>query len=193
MDFAEGYFRSNFKIVVLGDGGVGKTAIVQNLRGESFSANYLLTIGADITTYSLNHNGQPLNLQIWDLAGQQRFRTVRNLYYGGARGAILVFDLTRQESFYNLTAWKDDLFEFTGRKVPSIILGNKADIESSQFDNYDLVYEFIDELETIYSDEYNRDDFKVPFLETSAKTGQNIPQAFDALGKLLVDYREVIQ
>ena len=192
MDFAEGYFRSNFKVCVLGDGGVGKTAIVQNLTGESFSANYRLTIGTDITTYRLNHDGQPLSLQLWDLAGQTRFDIVRNLYYSGSRGAILVFDLTRQETLQNLTKWREDLFNYSGRKVPIILLGNKADVKSSRFDYYIPVNKFISELEEIYSLEYNCDDFKVPFLETSAKTGQNILSAFDALGQLLIFYQKLI-
>ena len=193
MEFAEGYFRSNFKICVLGDGGVGKTAIIQHLSGESFSANYLLTIGADITTYGLNANGTLLNLQLWDLAGQKRFNVVRNLYYSGARGAILVFDLTRRESFQNLINWKEELFRHSGRKVPIILLGNKVDVENSHFDDYTTIQNFINEIETAYRQEYNSDKLKVPFLKTSAKTGENIHTAFDFLGQLLLAYRKLIQ
>ena len=131
MEFAEGFFRSNYKIIILGDGGVGKTALIQNLLGEKFTKSYLLTIGCDISTYKYDHDGQILSLQLWDLAGQQRFNVVRNLYYGGARAAIFVFDLTRPESFLNLEKWKDELFFHVGRKVPIILLGNKSDLNSS--------------------------------------------------------------
>ena len=140
MDFAEGIFRLNFKVCVLGDGGVGKTAIIQHLLGRTFTTNYLLTIGTDISTFQLHHNGKNLKIQLWDLAGQTRFEVVRNLYFSGARAGILVFDLTREASLQSLAKWKEEIFSHSQRKLPLLILGNKSDLDSShlQIPNQDL-------------------------------------------------------
>lgn len=192
MEFAEGFFRSNFKIVVLGDGGVGKTAIIRSLLGESFSTNYLLTIGTDITTYKHDYNGQLLKLQIWDLAGQARFDVVRNLYYGGARAAILVFDLTRTESFLNLEKWKEDLFLHAGRKIPIIVLGNKSDLDSSLFLDVDPVFSFVQSIDALYEEEFNTDRLKVSYLITSAQTGENIKEAFQILAENLLTHQKIL-
>jgi len=192
MEFAEGFFRSNFKIVVLGDGGVGKTAIIQNLLGQRFSKNYLLTIGTDITTYKHDHNGQILSLQLWDLAGQQRFDVVRNLYYGGARAGILVFDLTRAESFLNLEKWREELFLHTRRKIPLIVLGNKSDLDSSKFLDVDPVFSFIQSIDAQYEQEYNTDKLKVSYLITSALTGENIKEAFQIIAENLLVHQKIL-
>ncbi len=192
MEFAEGIFRSNFKIVVLGDGGVGKTAIIQHLLGKQFTSNYLLTIGVDISTYKLPYEGKTLKLQIWDLAGQVRFETVRNLYYNGARAAILVFDLTRHESFQSLLKWKNDLFLHAGKTIPIILLGNKSDLGSSEFEDKSTVQTFLDEINTIYDKEYENNQLKVPYLCTSALNGTNIMKAFDKLGELLIMFQNQI-
>ena len=192
MEFAEGIFRSNFKIVVLGDGGVGKTAIIQHLLGKQFTSSYLLTIGADISTYRLPYEGKTLSLQLWDLAGQVRFDVVRNLYYSGARGAILVFDLTRHESFQNLVRWKDDLFQHTGKKIPIILLGNKSDLGYSEFEDKSIIRSFLEGLNTIYDEEYENNQLKVPYLCTSAINGTNIMKSFEKLGELLIIYQNQI-
>ena len=192
MEFAEGIFRLHFKIVVLGDGGVGKTAIIQHLLGKQFTSSYLLTIGADISTYQLPYEGKILSLQLWDLAGQVRFNIVRNLYYSGARAAILVFDLTRHESFQNLEKWKDDLFRHTGKKIPIILLGNKSDLGNSEFDDKSTVQVFLEGINTIYDEEYENNQLKVPYLCTSALNGTNIIKAFDILGELLITYQNQI-
>ncbi|MHA2346674.1 MAG: Rab family GTPase [Candidatus Hodarchaeales archaeon] len=192
MEFAEGIFRSNFKIVVLGDGGVGKTAIIQHLLGKEFTSSYLLTIGADISTYKLNHEGKTLSLQIWDLAGQERFDIVRNLYYSGARAAILVFDLTRPESFQNLEKWMADLFLHAGKKIPIILLGNKSDLKGEEFEDDKSVNSLLEKIDKLYDDEYENNMLKVPYLRTSAQTGENILKAFDNLGNVLITYQKQI-
>ena len=192
MEFAEGFFRSNFKIVILGDGGVGKTAIIQNLLGQRFTKNYLLTIGCDITTYKQDHEGQILKLQLWDLAGQQRFDVVRNLYYGGARAAILVFDLTRTDSFLNLDKWKEELFLHVGRKIPILVLGNKSDLDSSQFVDTDPVFSFVQSIDNLYEQEFKTDKLKVSYLVTSAQTGENIKEVFQILAENLLIHQKIL-
>jgi len=192
MEFAEGFFRSNFKIVICGDGGVGKTALIQSLLSEQFSKSYLLTIGCDISTYKHDHDGQILSLQLWDLAGQQRFDVVRNLYYGGARAAIFVFDLTRTESFLNLEKWKDELFLHVGRKIPILVLGNKSDLDNSQFVDSDPVFSFVQSIDKLFEQEFNTDKLKVSYLITSAQTGENVKEAFQILADNLLTHQGIL-
>lgn len=190
MDFAEGVFRTNFKVCVLGDGGVGKTAIIQHLLGKAFTTNYLLTIGTDISTFKLSHNGKSLSLQLWDLAGQSRFDIIRNMYFSGARAGVLVFDLTRPTSLQSLSKWKEEIFLHSQRKVPIIILGNKSDLEEAHFDYQDPVDQFKSQIETEYNETYENNEIFVPFYETSARSGDNILKAFDSLGEVLLTYQK---
>ncbi|MHA1994040.1 MAG: Rab family GTPase [Candidatus Hodarchaeales archaeon] len=192
MDFAEGIFRTNFKVCVLGDGGVGKTALIQHLLGKAFTTNYLLTIGTDISTFQLQHNGKTLSLQLWDLAGQARFDVIRNMYFSGARAGILVFDLTRPTSLQSLEKWKEEIFIYSQRKVPIMILGNKSDLVESHFSYIEPVESFISSIENEYHDEYENNELKVPFHTTSAQTGENVVKAFDSLGQVLLTYQNQV-
>ncbi|MHA1976603.1 MAG: Rab family GTPase [Candidatus Hodarchaeales archaeon] len=190
LDFAEGIFRKNFKVCVIGDGGVGKTALIQHLLGRTFTTNYLLTIGTDISTFQLQHNGQTLRLQLWDLAGQSRFDIIRNMYFSGARAGVLVFDLTRPASLQSLSKWKDEIFLHSQRKIPIVILGNKSDLEEAHFSYHDTVENFRSELEREYDEAYESNELFVPFHSTSAQTGKNVLKAFDSLGEVLLVYQK---
>ncbi len=190
MDFAEGVFRTNFKVCVIGDGGVGKTALIQHLLGKEFSSNYLLTIGTDISTFQLEHNGKILSLQLWDLAGQSRFDVIRNMYFSGARAGVLVFDLTRQNSLQSLSKWKDEIFTYSDRKIPILLLGNKSDLKDSHFPFLEMVEGLKNEIEQEYNIVYENNQITVPFFPTSAKTGENVIEAFEALGQELLTYQK---
>jgi Ras-related protein Rab-11A len=190
MEFAEGIFRTNFKVCVIGDGGVGKTALIQHLLGKEFTSNYLLTIGTDISTYQLNYDGQILNIQLWDLAGQTRFDVVRNLYFSGARAGILVFDLTRQTSLHSILKWKDEIFTYSDRIIPLIILGNKSDLGDAHFPYFETLEEIKNEIQQEYNTAYEDNQMKVPFYTTSAKTGENVVKAFESLGSELLIYQK---
>lgn len=171
-----------YKIALLGDGAVGKTSLRHRFMGNSFNKSYMMTIGADFAIKSLEANGHQIKFQIWDLAGQPRFAAVRETYYRGALGALVVFDITAPESFRNVGSWVDDLWKYSGKgQVPLVILGNKLDLR----DNY---------AETVTSDQGNLvakqisqkclgEGFSVPYLEASAKTGANVNLAFSLLGQ----------
>ena len=103
------------KIVLAGDGAVGKTALRERYLGKGFSSNYMMTIGADFALKEATIREKSIKFQIWDLAGQPRFNSVRELYYRGSHGAMLVFDLTRRESFTNLYLWIDELLKNSGK------------------------------------------------------------------------------
>ena len=171
-----------YKICLLGDGGVGKTSLRERFLGKGFQSGYILTIGADFAVQDLDIDGVQHKFQIWDLAGQQRFEAVRALYYKGSHGAILVFDNTRLESLHNLDIWKKELYTNVGREIPYIMLGNKADLPNT-IDNGDLskyIAKSTQEITDI--------PFDIKYLNTSAKTGLNVTEAFKSLGRTINDY-----
>lgn len=170
-----------YKIALIGDGGVGKTAIRERYLGEGFKAQYLLTIGADFAMRDDTIKGFPIRYQIWDLAGQQRFDGVRDAYYNGCIGALLVYDVSRPESFYNMPKWINELWTSNGRgRVPIIVVANKIDLR--EHSDKTISPEQGGSFTARLSNLTEAEGFMCHFIETSAKTGENIPQAFSILG-----------
>ena len=171
-----------YKICLLGDGGVGKTALRERFLGKGFQSGYILTIGADFAVQNLPIGGVEYKFQIWELAGQQRFSAVRALYYKGSHGAILIFDQTRVDSLYNLEKWKKELFTNVGREIPYLVLGNKSDlpeaIDEGEIENF--IQKSQSEVQDI--------PFELKFLKTSAKSGLNVTEAFELLGLTIKSY-----
>lgn len=169
------------KIALIGDGGVGKTAIRERYLGKGFKAQYLLTIGADFAMRDDKINGQAVRFQIWDLAGQQRFDAVREVYYKGSVGALLVYDVTRPDSYFNTPKWINELWSNNGRgRVPIVVVANKIDMRELSDDTVSPEQGriFTDRLSNLTKPE----GFRCHFIETSAKTGVNIQAAFSLLG-----------
>lgn len=167
------------KIVLLGDGGVGKTALRKSYLGQGFQTKYVMTIGADFSVKQEIIEGREWKFQIWDLAGQQRFEMVRALYYAGTIGAILVFDVTRPDSLLNLKNWIDELHIHSHRKdVPLLIVANKIDIRQDESHvSTDQGQEFAVRLSK------ELQGTSIRFIETSAKTGLNVVKAFKELAE----------
>ncbi|UCH32833.1 MAG: GTP-binding protein [Candidatus Bathyarchaeota archaeon] len=175
------------RICLLGDGAVGKTALRERYLGKGFSSNYIMTIGADFAVKQVNIASRPAKFQIWDLAGQPRFSSVRALYYRGSMGALLIFDVTRPDSFANAQSWVNELWKSNGKgPVPIVLLGNKADLRGQGAD------EISNEQAIAYaakvSEETQATGFEISYMETSAKSGKNVYQAFELLGKNILDY-----
>lgn len=177
--------KYNVKILLLGDGGVGKTAIRRRFMGQGFKSTYMETIGSDFSTKSItiDHNLESIviNFQIWDLAGQPKFQNIRQLFYTGSQGLIFVFDLTRLDSLENLKLWVDEVLKNGISKVPVLLIGNKIDLQEEGFTISNLeddkkIAEFIEQ-------KLNEGKYSVQNIRTSAKTGFNIDKAFDILGK----------
>jgi small GTP-binding protein len=168
------------KLVLLGDGAVGKTTLRKRFLGEGFKAGYSATIGAAFAIKRINLENYRLTFQIWDLAGQQRFQAVRELYYRGSRGALLIFDVTNPDSFNNLPSWLEELWKKAGR-VPMILCGNKIDLRdgSSGSIQPELGQEYAHRLSKALN-------FKVPYIETSALTGEKVNEAFFMLGLSII-------
>ena len=178
-----------YKIVLIGDGGVGKTAIRERYLGHGFKAQYNLTIGADFAMYNTQIDGAPIRYQIWDLAGQQRFDLVREVYYRGCVGALLVYDVTRPESYFNIPKWINEYWSKNGRgRLPLVVVANKIDMRELADETISTEQGWV--LTQRLSNLTKPDGFECNFIETSAKTGINIAKAFDLLGLNLMSWLE---
>jgi small GTP-binding protein len=169
------------KVVLLGEGSVGKTSLRRTYLGEGFRESYSMTIGADFAANRISIDGWEITTNIWDLAGQHRFKKLRETYYRGVSGALLVYDITRPETLTALPQWIDELQRNNnGRLVPMTLIANKEDlreeVESSVSNDEGIAY--AQELSATYGD-------NISFVGSSAKTGENVPQAFETLIKLI--------
>ena len=175
-----------FKIMLLGDGGVGKTALLSRYVDGIFEEpRYQMTIGVDFKIKKLldfeNSDGLKYNirLQIWDLGGQDWFKPIRDPYYRGASGGILVYDITRYSTYKNLKDWLKEMFsnvEPSNDKVyvPVVLIGNKCDLEEKRSVSSKDARKFAKENNFV-------------FYETSAKTGVNVDDVFRVLTKAIMD------
>jgi len=167
--------EAKYKILILGDSKVGKSCFLTRYADKTYQEDYLSTIGMDykIKNYELE-NGDIIKLYIWDTAGQDRFRSITSNYYKGADGIILIYDITKQETFNNVRNWITSIKEEAPAKVVLILVGNKVDDEKNRAVQQS-------EGEKI-ADEYN-----LPFLECSAKSDINVTETFDVLIKKIVE------
>ena len=177
------------KIVLCGEGSVGKTALRISYMGLGFQPTYLMTIGADfsmrnVTIATGEHAGKKTACQIWDLAGQQSFSTVRALYYHGAHGALLVYDCTRPATFESIPGWANEIVKNVRRPIPMILLSNKSDLQGKA--DFVISSEQGKQLANKIAKDYLNNQFPVPYVETSAKTGENVDNAFGSLVEIIV-------
>ncbi len=170
-----------FKILLLGDGGVGKTSLLRRFIDNTFDPDYQSTIGVQFMTRVVKFDNKNVKLVIWDIAGQSRHTTYRHLYYKAANGIILVYDITRYKTFENLPRWIQDAMESVDPNAKIAVLGNKSDLEA-----YRAVQK---ELGELFSKKIDAELFS----ETSAKSGNNVEEAFLALAKALVKKSDEIQ
>ncbi|MFX1514291.1 MAG: Rab family GTPase, partial [Promethearchaeota archaeon] len=117
------------KIVMLGDGAVGKTALVRRFMKQSFDGAYKITMGLDLSLKEINLPETTVGIQLWDMGGQVAFRSLRSRFYQGSRCAVLVYDVTRPQTFENLDEWRQELKENIQEEIPFVVLGNKNDLQ----------------------------------------------------------------
>ncbi|MBD3193233.1 MAG: GTP-binding protein [Candidatus Heimdallarchaeota archaeon] len=172
-----------FKLILLGDGAVGKTSLRKRYTTGSFTGDYLRTMGTDFALKRLMIDDTEFRLQIWDIAGQTstRFTGLNDSYFFGASGAILVFDVTRPETLDNLSFWIEKVRKNLGH-IPMIIFGNKIDLRDQ-----------LESLEPEQGEEFaqkitEESNLEIKYYETSAKTGENVEQAFFEIAKNMYDY-----
>ena len=169
-----------FRVVLIGDSSVGKTCLVNRFIHSEFNANEANTIGAMYDTYSTVINGTAVDMQLWDTAGQEKFKSLGPVYYRDAVAAILVFDMTSHESFENLRYWYESFKYVTGENTEAVLVGNKIDLNDS--------------IQVTREEAEKWADLKrCKFFATSAKTGENVSAMFDFLLHKLVDNHKTMK
>lgn len=121
-----------FKIVLIGDSAVGKSNLLARFARDEFYPNSKSTIGVEFQTQKLNIDGKEIKAQIWDTAGQERFRAVTSAYYRGAVGALLVYDISRRQTFDSVGRWLNELHTHSDMNVITVLLGNKSDLKDAR-------------------------------------------------------------
>ncbi|MHA1669884.1 MAG: Rab family GTPase [Promethearchaeota archaeon] len=162
------------KICLLGEANVGKTSLVYRFIENKFRDNYKSTLGVNLLKKDLNLKGYgDIVVQIWDLGGQESFKSLRKLYLEGANGALLIFDISHRKSFEKLRDWIQD-FKLAREDEPLLLIGNKNDLKDKN--------QISDKEATEFAKE-----FGMEFISTSAKTGTNVEEAFNKMVKTILD------
>eukprot|EP01122_Echinamoeba_exundans_P006395 TRINITY_DN1788_c1_g1_i1.p1 TRINITY_DN1788_c1_g1~~TRINITY_DN1788_c1_g1_i1.p1 ORF type:complete len:210 (-),score=60.08 TRINITY_DN1788_c1_g1_i1:126-755(-) len=158
-------YKFLFKYIIVGDTAVGKSCLLLQFTDKRFQPQHDLTIGVEFGSRTITIDNNQIKLQIWDTAGQEKFRSITRSYYRGAAGALLVYDITRRETFEHLTTWLEDCRKYSSPNIVIILVGNKIDLEA----NRQVTRE---EGETFAQKN------GLYFIETSAKTAENVDEAF---------------
>lgn len=161
-----------FKLLVVGESGVGKTCMLLRFADNKFEENFLSTIGVDFKVKEIVVDGKKVKLQIWDSAGQERFRNITASYYRNCSAIIIVYDITNHDSFDRVSKWVEDVRGFVP-DAPLLLVGNKCDQEDQR-------------KVTVEEGQKLADSLGFVFLETSAKTALNIDNVFIEISKTLI-------
>ncbi|XP_025687748.2 ras-related protein RABB1b isoform X3 [Arachis hypogaea] len=154
-----------FKYIIIGDTGVGKSCLLLQFTDKRFQPVHDLTIGVEFGARMVTIDSRPIKLQIWDTAGQESFRSITRSYYRGAAGALLVYDITRRETFNHLASWLEDARQHANPNMTIMLIGNKCDLSHRRAVSKEEGEQFAKENGLL-------------FLEASARTAQNVEEAF---------------
>jgi len=163
--------NKQFKVMLVGDSGVGKTALLRRVCENKFIEEFESTIGVDYMSSTWEVDNLLIKLQLWDTAGQERFRTITSNYYKRAHAIFLVYDVSNIQSFNNLSTWLNDILLFRGT-IPKILLGNKSDLNKRREVSAEQGAAFAKEQSML-------------FFETSAKTSNDVEFAFQSMARLV--------
>ena len=171
--------KINAKILTLGETTVGKTSILNKFTDNVFTSTQLPTIGIDFKIKNIKIGELNIGLKIWDTAGQERYRNITKQYFKGADGILLVFDLTKRDTFDKINQWIEQLNNYTSTYEISIVLiGNKKDLPDREI--------------SFEEGKKRAKELNVEYFETSAKTGENINEAFMNLSQLILKKKGII-
>ncbi|KAK6294911.1 ras-related protein Rab-15-like isoform X1 [Coregonus clupeaformis] len=159
-----------FRLLLLGDSGVGKTCLLCRFTDNEFHPSHISTIGVDFKMKTLEIDGIKVRIQIWDTAGQERYQTITKQYYRRAQGIFLVYDITSERSFQHIMKWASDVDEYAPDNIQKILIGNKSDEEEKR---------------QVATEQGNKlaKDYGMDFFETSAFTNHNITESFKRLAE----------
>ncbi|EDO36405.1 predicted protein, partial [Nematostella vectensis] len=166
-----------FKVLVLGDCNVGKSSLIRRFHDDEFNAQLCTTIGVDFFIHDFDLDGKKVKLQLWDTAGEEKYRALSRSFFRGADGALLVFDVSVKESFDSIRDyWLHEFHKVSGSDTITILVGNKCDKKDKKVSEED-----IQNLSSCYN---------LSWLETSAKDNTNVNEAFEAMARKLVENLE---
>ena len=157
-----------FKIVLIGDSSVGKTNMLSRYISNEYDPNSQSTIGVELSTKNYKFDNDEVKVQLWDTAGQEKYRSITSSYYKGAQGCLLVYDITRKATFENIDKWYSELKSGADNDINAILVGNKCDLENER-------------QVTVEEAQKKAKLFNMAFMETSALNGTNIEKAFNEL------------
>ncbi|EGW34452.1 GTP-binding protein SAS1 [Spathaspora passalidarum NRRL Y-27907] len=162
------------KLLLVGDSGVGKSCILLRFVEDKFNPSFITTIGIDFKIRTIESKGKRIKLQVWDTAGQERFRTITTAYYRGAMGIIIIYDVTDSRSFENVENWYQTVTQHANEDAQIFLVGNKCDDEVNRQVSREQGQELAARL-------------NIPFLESSAKTNENVDSIFLELAGIIQD------
>ncbi|CAD8207660.1 unnamed protein product [Paramecium octaurelia] len=163
-----------FKFILIGDTGVGKSCLLLQFIDKRFRQKHEVTIGVEFGAKLIELDGLNIKLQIWDTAGQESFRSITRSYYRSAAGAIVVYDITKRESYENVARWMEEVKQNGNPKLSMLLVGNKGDLESDRQISYNEAQQFAKEC-------------GIEFFETSAKTANNVEEIFIKMAQIILE------
>lgn len=162
-----------FKILIVGDSTVGKTSVLVRYVDDVFNPEFQTTIGVDFKVSTLQIEGKIVKLQLWDTAGQDRYRNIVSSYYRGAHGIILMFDLTSPETFSRVEEWYEESQKYLATQIPRLLIGNKSDLTTERMVTKEDALELAER-------------FAMQYIETSAKANSNVSEAIGLLAQQII-------
>lgn len=165
-----------YKVIFLGEPAVGKTSLIKKYIDKNYEECYIPTIGVSITKKQVEYAGKKFTIMFWDIAGQPQFYLLHKVYYNGANGVVLIFDLTRSHTLMNLKDWYKELLKYQLDKVPIIIVGNKSDLKERAVLEPQMDH-LAEQLGVTHT------------FMTSAKTGDNVDQIFKTMAELIYEQK----
>lgn len=165
-----------FKLLIIGDSGVGKSSLLLRFADNTFTGSYITTIGVDFKIKTVDINGERVKLQIWDTAGQERFRTITSTYYRGTHGVIVVYDVTSGDSFANVKRWLHEIDQNCDT-VSRVLVGNKDDCPDRKVVLTQDAQRFADQM-------------SIRMFETSAKENKNVEDMFNCITRQVLDSKK---